>query len=284
MMATIFSQGRFNMRKVLLATTALVALNVSAASADISISGNMEFEYLSTSTTDTMKTDGNVTIVASKTTDSGLTFSVTQNNTLMAAGVEDAFMTISSAEMGTLQLGQGDDIFDRMDGALGENNDIESDQLPAGASTDMAGSAMAINYMSPSIGGLKVGVYADSDNDETGFAFNYSMAGVNLYYGTKEDQSNLGASASFAGFKINVGSRKVDNTTEKAADVGVSYVLGNGIKVAALSSRGTTSTGTKVKYSNIGAQYTIADGITAQIEQADNDGENSTWLGLTVNF
>jgi hypothetical protein len=272
------------MRKVLLATTALVALNVSAASADISISGNMEFEYLSTSTSDDMKTDGNVVIVASKTTDSGLTFSVTQNNRLYEANVEDAFMTISSADMGTLQLGQGDDIFDRMDGALGENNDIESDQLPAGASTDMAGAAMAINYMSPSIGGLKVGVYADSDNDETGFAFNYSMAGVNLYYGTKEDQSNLGASASFAGFKINVGSRKVDNTSEKAADVGVSYVLANGMKVAALTSRGTTSAGVKVKYSNIGAQYKIADGITAQIEQADNDGENSTWLGLTVSF
>jgi hypothetical protein len=272
------------MRKVLLATTALVALNVSAASADISISGNMEFEYLSESSSDTMKTDGNVIIVASKTTDSGLTFAVTQNNTLNSAAVEDAYLTISSAEMGSLQLGQGDDIFDRMDGALGENNDIESDTLPSGASTDMAGTAMAVNYISPSIGGLKVGVYADSNNDETGFAFNYSMAGVNLYYGTKEDQSNLGASASFAGFKINVGSRKVDNTSEKASDVGVSYVLGNGIKVAALSSRGTTSSGTKVKYSNVGAQYTIADGITAQIEQADDDGTNSTWLGLTVNF
>ena len=36
-----FSRGRYNMRKVLLATTALVAMGgVSAASADISISGS----------------------------------------------------------------------------------------------------------------------------------------------------------------------------------------------------------------------------------------------------
>ena len=44
MVATILSQGRFNMRKVLLATTALVALNVSAASAEVSIKGAGQFE------------------------------------------------------------------------------------------------------------------------------------------------------------------------------------------------------------------------------------------------
>jgi hypothetical protein len=33
------------MRKVLLATTALVAMSVTAAQADISISGNYEWEY-----------------------------------------------------------------------------------------------------------------------------------------------------------------------------------------------------------------------------------------------
>ena len=38
------------MRKVLLATTALVAMSVTAAQADISISGNVSFDVLSPST------------------------------------------------------------------------------------------------------------------------------------------------------------------------------------------------------------------------------------------
>ena len=46
------------MRKVLLATTALVAMSVTAAQADLSISGNYEWEY----TTDDTGTANGVTM------------------------------------------------------------------------------------------------------------------------------------------------------------------------------------------------------------------------------
>ena len=281
------------MRKVLLATTALVAMSVTAAQADISINGAIEQKYVSGDAGDTMSTDGNITITGSMTTDSGLTFTVVQNNSIQQVvsadaatsnGVEDAFVSVSSADMGTIQLGAGDDIFDRMDGALGENNDIESNALPAGASTDIGGAAQAINYMSPKIGGLQVGLYNEPGQDVSGFTATYSLAGASIYYGSKEDASNVGISASLAGFKINAGSRKVANTTEKASDIGVSYTLENGIKIAALNARGTTAAGAKVKYNNFGASYSIAPGASVAIEQSDADGAAATYMALHVAF
>ena len=281
------------MRKVLLATTALVAMSVTAAQADISIKGAIEQKYVSGDAGDTMSTDGNITITGSMTTDSGLTFTVVQNNSIQQVvsadaatsnGVEDAYVSVSSADMGTIQLGAGDDIFDRMDGALGQNNDIESNALPAGASTDIGGAAQAINYMSPKIGGLQVGLYNEPGQDVSGFTATYSLAGASIYYGSKEDASNVGISASLAGFKINAGSRKVANTSEKASDIGVSYTLENGIKIAALNARGTTSGGAKVKYNNFGASYSIAPGAKVAIEQSDADGAAATYMALHVAF
>jgi len=275
------------MRKVLLATTALVAMSVTAAQADISINGAIEQKYVSGDAGDTMSTDGNITITGSMTTDSGLTFTVVQNNSIQIADsqVEDAFVSVSSADMGTIQLGAGDDIFDRMDGALGQNNDIESNGLSTlAANTAFGGAAQAINYMSPKIGGLQVGLYNEPGQDVSGFTATYSLAGASIYYGSKEDASNVGISASLAGFKINAGSRKVANTSEKASDIGVSYTLENGIKIAALNARGTDEEGVKVKYNNFGASYSLAPGASVAIEQSDANGEAATYMALHVAF
>ena len=70
-----FSKGDLNMRKVLLATTALVAVSgVTAANADISISGNYEWEYTTTDAGTVGSDDGNVNITAVNAADNGLTF------------------------------------------------------------------------------------------------------------------------------------------------------------------------------------------------------------------
>ena len=198
--------------------------------------------------------------------------------------VEDAYVSISSADIGTIQLGAGDDVFDRMDGALGENNDIESNGIRLGSKHSYWRRAQAINYMSPSIGGLQVGLYNSPNDDTSGFAATFSMAGANIYYGSKEDASNVGISASLAGFKINAGSRKVANTSKKQVMSVFHTHLDNGIKIAALNSRGTTSAGTKVKYNNFGASYTLAPGASVAIEQSDADGAAATYMALHVAF
>ncbi len=68
------------MRKVLLATTALVALGgVSAAQAEVSISGSAAFDMEDNGTTTTWSSDGSVVIKGTFTTDSGLTVSAVQD-------------------------------------------------------------------------------------------------------------------------------------------------------------------------------------------------------------
>ena len=61
------------MRKVLLATTALVAMSVTAAQADISIGGSASFEINDTASAQAYTTDGSIVFTSKNTTDSGLT-------------------------------------------------------------------------------------------------------------------------------------------------------------------------------------------------------------------
>ena len=63
------------MRKVLLATTALVAVGgITAANADISISGNYEWEYEMTDTGTVFGDDGHINITAVEAADNGMTW------------------------------------------------------------------------------------------------------------------------------------------------------------------------------------------------------------------
>ena len=65
MVAIKFSKGDLNMRKVLLATTALVAVSgVTATNADISISGNYEWEYTTNDAGTTFGDDSHIVIKA----------------------------------------------------------------------------------------------------------------------------------------------------------------------------------------------------------------------------
>ena len=119
------------MRKVLLATTALAAMGVTAAHADISISGNYEWEYTTNDTGTAWGDDGHINIKATNAADNGMTFTAVSvlTNTqvptlckhrkqpisrLTATSVQSflVIMTIAAASA--------------MDGALGRNNDIET--------------------------------------------------------------------------------------------------------------------------------------------------------------
>ena len=277
------------MRKVLLATTALVAMNVTAAQAfDLSIGGNYEFEYTTSDTGDTASSDGQIGFSASKTADNGVTWSWNGDmNNVNATGFEGSYIKASSAEMGSLYLGDVDNnALTMMDGALGINNDIESQNMSAatGASTVTANGNSEINYISPSIAGMKLGIAMDVDNGKTGYAVTYTMAGVGLYYGVTETQSSVGAKGSFAGFTIAAGSKSTDDSSAKASDIALKYTLDNGITLAGVSARGTLANGTKVKYNNIGASYAITDGVAAKVESGDDNGAGYTWASVHVTF
>ena len=276
------------MRKVLLATTALVAVTgVTAAHADISISGNIEFEFESQDAgTDTMSTDGQLIVTSTMTADSGVTYGVTYAQKMEASGVDQFNASISSPEMGTILLGNHNDNGPGMiDGSLGRNNDIESENYNSNADTALSGlSGDMITYVSPSIGGLTVAASSNANTDMSGFGARYQMSGMEVYFGSVEDQQNMGAKTSIAGLTIAVGAKKVDGTSAKSNDIAVKYTLGNGVTLAGVSARGTDTSGAKSKYSNIGAKYTIAPGVAAKIEAGDNAGAAYTYVSFDVNF
>jgi hypothetical protein len=284
------------MRKVLLATTALVAMSVTAAHADISISGNYEWEYTQRDTGDTWGDDGNVNITATNAADNGMTFTAVmslETSATTATGNNTGASYIQvDGDFGTIVLGDYDDsAATAMDGALGRNNDIESQGGFGGADTALSGIGADIIYMSPSISGFKIGMSkdltdsdADANDGKTDLGITYSIGGASVYYGTQDDERNMGVKGSMAGFTIAVGNKSTSGTTQKSNDIAVKYTLGNGMTVAAVSANGTTAAGAKVKASNVGASYSIVPGVKLGVESGKLDAANYTWIGVNMSF
>jgi hypothetical protein len=307
------------MRKVLLATTALVAVGgiTAANAADISISGNYEWEYTQGDTGSKFSDDGHINIQAVNAADNGMTFTAmttfgggtaantTQNNYIQVDG-----------DFGTVYLGNvdGNSASSLMDGALGRNKDIEG-QGGLGSEATHSGTADTaifldggadIIYMSPKVGGLQIGLGADlTDSDAIAsdgamdMAVTYSMAGVNLFMsgtsGQAFDKSNYGVSTTLAGLTIGIGSMSESGTNAgvrsaaKSNDVGLQYTLPGGIKLAALSAKGTGRDGTtKIEASNFGASYSIVPGVKLNAESGvftkNNVDSNYTWIAVNMSF
>ena len=290
------------MRKVLLATTALVAVaGVTAANADISISGNYEWEYETNDAGTEFADDGNVNIVAVNAADNGMTFtakaSLEISSTASTANNTGASYIQVDGDFGTVILGDYDDsAASAMDGALGRNNDIETQGGLADADTAIGiGNAADIIYMSPSISGLKVGFSKDlADTDasaadgKTDMGVTYSMGGANLYYGVADDDRAFGIKGTLAGFTVAVGNSSTSGTTNKANDIAVKYTLANGITLAALSANGTGTDGLKDKASNVGVSYSLVPGVKLNAESGklDKNGtsENYAWFAVNMSF
>ena len=301
------------MRKVLLATTALVAMGgITAANADISISGNYEWEYTQNDAGSTFSDDGHINIKAVEAADNGMTFTAmtTFGGGTAANTTQNNYVQVNG-DFGTVYLGNvdGNSAASLMDGALGRNKDIET-QGGLGSEATHSGTADTavfldggadIIYMSPSVGGLQIGFSADlTDSDASAtdgavdMAATYSMSGVSLFAsstsGQSFDESHFGASASIMGLNVGVGSRSEGGTSQaKSNDVGVNYTLANGLKLAALSASGTGRNGTtKIKASNFGASYKIVPGVALNAESGvltvAGVDTNYTWLAVNMSF
>jgi len=299
------------MRKVLLATTALVAVSgVTAANADISISGNYEWEYTTNDAGAAFSDDGHITIKASNAADNGTTWTAvhtlgggsdevahnttdTTANTRSIINVNAAYVQVEG-DFGRVIFGDAENSAAQvMSSPLGRNQDIET-QVALGTADTRAGfigGAADITWYSPNMSGFQVGISKDlTDSDavttdgQTDFAIKYSMSGATVYYGATEDLSSVGVSASLAGFTVGVGSKAESGTSVKANDVGVNYTLANGIKIAALSANGTDAAGAKTKASNFGASYTVVPGVKLNAETGKLGTNNYTWVAVNMSF
>jgi hypothetical protein len=308
------------MRKVLLATTALVAMSVTAAQADVSISGEGVFEvYTPDEGAQSFSTDGAITVKGTTTTDSGLTFTALSQLKFEGVNVDsdaDAMAAVTTSgnytsnndsyidiagDFGNVRMGNTDDALDLNDGALAANMDLEGTGGPSKGSihgTAVGGDSQNISWTSPSMSGAKIYVSVDADGANTAYGANYSMGMINLVAQSDETSTVIGASLSANGFTVGMGSKAKDASPTrskiKSTDIGLSYTMGD-IKFVATSAQGKESNNVNRtdKYKNVGVAYTIAPGVTAMIESGDYErsdvagaaGKSSaTWAALSVKF
>jgi len=285
------------MRKVLLATTALVAMSVTAAQADVSIGGQAVFEiYSPDQTAQTYSTDGAINIKGTSTTDSGLTFTALSQLKFEGGAVNDSYIDIAG-DFGSIRMGATDNALDRMDKNVGAHLDLEgttgSEEDSIYGTQIAGGDDQNISFIAPSMGGASVYAVIKPEGAYNGMGINYSMAGFNMHYQAisgSADKSAFGVSFTAAGATIAMGSATTDATTAaariKSNDIGISYGMGD-ITVVATSASGKQGTRTD-KYKNFGVSYAVAPGVTAMVEagQATINAvdTDATWMGLAVNF
>jgi len=291
------------MRKVLLATTALVAMSITGAHADITISGNLETNYNNDGTSSSMGQDGNITLKASSTSDSGLSALVVANMGIQgtAMDMEDSYMELSG-DFGAIRMGNTDMAGDVKDGVLGRNSDVYSfgvnSIFPSGATdyTDTQimdnDSDTSISYYSPSISGLQVYGGAVIDKEQV-MGINYSFSGFNLMYqnGSKAglDENVIGVGFSMAGVSINMGKKreKTVSTVTNSSDLNLKYSVSDALTVSYLIQKGKQGA-TKHSKTGLEAEYIIAPGVAAYVglNNADNGtkSDDSTGAAIVVSF
>ena len=292
------------MRKVLFATTALVALGgVSAASADISVSAANEFKYRSWSdnyaaSTSANKSDFSSTtsysISASTVTDNGLTLSSYTGQDGTTGAFNDYGFSIGG-DFGTIGVAgseAGDKFATATDVTPDEGNSLTTahaalTHLPADEAVD----ASTISYLSPDISGFQFSAgINDSDGaaDGSSFGAQYSLAAgdstVTLKYATSDGKkattSTTATKATSVGLVIAYGNATVtmaDNSKTTATEdfsaqsVGVTYAMNDSLTVSAYT--GETEDGKdsahEMSDTGFGAAYTITPGLVLNVTYND---------------
>jgi len=263
------------MRKVLLTTTALVALGGISAASALDISGNYSFDYVinDNGTANTggnnntnMASDMNIDFTHSQTTDAGMTFSVLVR--LDESGsIQDQKVGVSG-DFGKVELGASDGIVDGMDAAYA-GSDLPHTGAGTTNSTVNAGSGVAdtatankISYQTPVISGFQAamthqdaGRTSKADINSYALSYDFGVAKVGYASSTtgaaagtsaETDMKNYGIASSFGDFGIRFsnGTDTTKNTsggeTSKidTADWGISY---GGIENVSLYYNGVSS-------------------------------------------
>ena len=297
------------MRKYLLSTSAIAgaALLSSAALADLSITGTVEFEYsdydsnVAANDTKGMASANEVLIDFTNKTDSGLTISYNMDiDGDAGGGIDDNSLTVSGG-FGKLVMGQTDGASDaysvNAQGLVAEETDgtatggtVIKDSGPT--TTD---NGDRVSYTLPAMGGLSAGVsFKEADTASvTEYGVNYTMdaGGTTITIGhtgsTQEvanaqdnDTTNTGVSIAMGALSVTIS----NGTSEGAGEdnngngVGAKYTLGSGLTLAAATfkSEDDIDTGEEYSVNHYEAIYPIASGLSAVITVSDFDYEGGT--------
>ena len=296
------------MRKVLLATTAIVALGgVSAASADISVGGSAEFQYDTWSGTSADSTTTNNNSIAT-TTDFSISASAVLDNgmTISARVFEDgsADGTASFAQngfkisddWGTLGFAS-----DESGDAFATALDITDDEgynttatISARKPSDEWIDAAEVSYLSPAVSGFQFsvgmadGAYGDTTMGGAQFATAAGDATVTLKYAAQQtgkatssatavDITSLGAVLAMGGATLTVsqGSWEQGSVYDyESSGAALAYTVSDALTVEMFTgeteNNGTTDSSFKFKETGYGLTYTITAGLSMSVT-------NNTW-------
>jgi outer membrane protein OmpU len=297
------------MRKYLLSTSALAgaALLSSAALADLSITGSVEFEYsdsdsnIAANDTKAMASNNEIYVDFTTKTDSGLTIAYGVDiDGDAGAGTDDNQLSVSGG-FGTIVMGQTDGVSDTMaitaQGLIAEETDgtATGGTVIKDSGPTPTGNADRVSYTLPAMGGLMAGVsFKEADTASvTEYGVNYSMeaGGASITIGhtgaTQEvanaqdlDTTNTGVSVAMGALSVTIS----NGTSESAGEdlngngVGAKYTLGNGLTLAAVTfkSEDDIDTGEEYSVNHYEAIYPIASGLSAVITVSDFDYEGGT--------
>jgi len=284
------------MRKVLLATTALVAMT-GAAAADVTLSAYYEFGYTSSSDDrtdasadqDAMFNDTEYHITFSETTDSGLTFSAKfeVEGAASASGKDESSLTISSADMGSLVLGQNDQASSSFQtwlpssrgAAAGDDNQYSianksGTALTSGLTSRSNGATYGdintVAYFTPALGGAKLGISITDSGDEEDTSMGFSYTG------------------DFAGSDFTLtGATWSNNETTETDNVslGVSFSV-SGADVALSTSTTESGTTYDTTTSGAGIGFSLAEGMNvyAAMAKSEDDVTSDTLDTVSVSM
>jgi hypothetical protein len=299
------------MRKVLFATTALVALGgVSAATADISVSAANEAKYKSwsssTATTANNNSLSNTTsyeISASTVADNGLTMSsyILQDET--SAAWDDMGFSISGdfGELGFAGSESGDAFATATDVTPDEDMNYTAANITSMGTFKPADENVAaadVSYLSPDISGFQfaIGMDQGGSSDATIYGAQYSMtsgdASITVKYaassGAKASAAATDVEATSLGLVVGYGDMTItlaDNTKTKgttydysAQSVGVTYAASDVLTLSAYT--GSTEDGKDsthdVSDTGVGLAYTITPGLSLSVTYNDWDIKDTT--------
>ena len=288
------------MRKILLTTTALVALGgVSAASADIAISGSASYNYTTgtggsfATDDDTMSTQVDFGISAATTFDNGMTATAGIDLDEGTGDQPDDSGWTLSGDFGTLKFGgYAEDDFGAMavDVTADEGTGFTSvatnaldygNVMPADEHIDAAGISLTL----PTVNGVSVMLGAaanDSSMAGVSYAATAGDIGVTVAYSQSSgtavntDDTQVSAKVSAGGATVMAISGETGLFNHSA--VGATYAVSDAVTLQVYS--GTTDHDTDTDYevedTGIGLTYTVTPGMKISITSNDYSGKGGT--------
>ena len=287
------------MKKVLFATTALVA-SAGIASADISLTGDGSVAISDSGAVGKqaqLVTDLDFNIVASVTSDTGITFGASADldsaNGTGGSALSDEEISMSG-EFGTFTFGQVDNaagivgLADAGIEGIGLDDDLETIDNVGEAdihySNTFGNITLTLSYQMGQTGNS-----AASDGDY-GIAVALSEGGFDIKAAYTSDQdggANDSASALQLGYtygSATIGALFADNGSRSGSGFSLSYDMGDGLTITAVANQTDVGTGDTDDDTGIGFSYDMGNGVSFAGAIGSVDDNTAMDLGFGFSF